>query len=87
MKNQNVNLDIEKSLYKEALNLIHNSSSIDFKSCLEWGQWCRDVATTALMKDVDKLNLLRIEHKNYYSDIPHKCSYREDSTVCEICGS
>ena len=32
----------------KALDSIRCSSSVDFHSPLEWGQWCRDVAIEAL---------------------------------------
>jgi hypothetical protein len=36
-----------------ALQLISRSSSIDFKTPLQWGQWCRSLATAAIDRDND----------------------------------
>lgn len=47
--------DGPKDANAKALEMIRDSSLIDFESAFEWAQWCRDVARAAEFDDHEEL--------------------------------
>ena len=51
----------QQTIEQRAIEAIRKSSSMEFKTSLDWGQWCRNVALAAWNNDEAKLTELTKE--------------------------
>ena len=51
----------QQTIEQRAIDAIRKSSSMEFKTSLDWGQWCRNVAYAAWNNDEAKLTELTKE--------------------------